>query len=178
MTRIRSRAPEQPDARTREILAKRAERLRGSPTTVHDEPIEWVAEFPVGDERYAVPLASLRAAVPLRRVTAVPLSQAHVVGILRFQGQLIAALSMASLLGITGWSQDPAVLLVVDPGWGRLVALDCEEIPRPIGVSSRAAEEARARATRPLADVMHDGRLVHLIDLAKLLDRRRGARDG
>jgi purine-binding chemotaxis protein CheW len=179
MTRgIRPRAPEEGDPRDREVLAQRAERLRAPASIAKNDPIEWVAEFPVGDERYAIPLSSLRAAVPLRRVTPVPLSRPHIVGILRFQGQIVTALSMASLLGIKGWSQDPSVLLVVDPGWGRLVALDFEEIPRSIGVSLRAVEETRARGQKAIIEVVHEGRVVHLVDLARLLDRRTGARSG
>jgi chemotaxis signal transduction protein len=179
MTRgIRSRAPEDPDARTREVLAQRAERLRAQPDSPKEESIEWVAEFPVGNERFAIPMSSLRTAVQLRRVTPVPLSRPHVVGILRFQGQIITALSLASLLGIKGWSQDPSVLLVVDPGWGRFVALDCEEIPRAIGIPLRALEETRSRGPSAVIEVVHDGRIVHLIDLGRLIDRRTGARGG
>ena len=174
----RSRLPETPDARTRELLAERAARLRAPVGAVKEEPVEWVAEFPVGDERYAIRLLSLRAAVPLRRVTQVPLSRPHVVGILRFGGQMLTALSMASLLGIKGWSQDPAVLLVVDPGNGRLVALDCEEIPRPVGLPLPAVEEARARGARPMIDVLHERKLVYLIDLELLLARELEARNG
>jgi purine-binding chemotaxis protein CheW len=176
---IRSRAPEQPaDAKTREVLARRAERLRRPPAVTTDDPVEWVAEFPLGDERYAITLSVLRAAVPLRRVTPVPLSRPHVVGILRFGGQMLTALSMASMLGIKGWSQDPAVLLVVDPGAGRLVALDCEDAPRPLGLSIAGIQAARASAIGPVAEVVHDGRLIHLVDVARLLATTTGARDG
>ena len=178
MTRgTRPRMPEEPDAKTRQVLERRAERLRAPVAATQEDRVEWVAEFPVGEERYALPLAALRAAVPLRRVTPVPLSLPHVVGILRFQGQIVTALSIASLLGIKGWSRDPAVLLVVDPGWGRLVALDCEEVPRPVGLSLAAVEEARARGQLPV-QVVHEGHLIQLIDLKRLLDRRTGARDG
>jgi purine-binding chemotaxis protein CheW len=175
---IRSRAPEEIDEKTQELLVQRAERLRATPTSASDGPVEWVAEFPVGDERFAIPLSALRAVVPLRRVTPVPLSRPHIVGILRFQGQLITALSMASLLGVKGWRQDPAVLLVVDPGWARLVAIDCEEVPRPIGLAAAALEDARSRGLKPVLEVAHGGHLVHLIDLGRLLDRRTGARGG
>jgi chemotaxis signal transduction protein len=175
---VRSRAGDELDEHTREVLAKRAERLRAPPADVAEEALVWVAEFPVGDERYAIPLSSLRAAVPLRRVTQVPLSRPHVIGILRFQGQIVTALSLASLLGIKGWSQDPAVLLVVDPGWGRLVALDCEEIPRPSGLSLPAVEAARVKGQKAVMEIVHSGHIVNLIDFARLLDRRTGARSG
>jgi chemotaxis signal transduction protein len=176
---IRPRSPKEDlDPRTREILAQRAERLRAPPAAAVEGPVEWVAEFRVGEERYAIALSTLRSVVPLRRVTPVPLSQPHVVGILRFQSQVITALSMASLLGVRGWRQDPAVLLVVDPGWGRLVAIDCEEVPRPIGVDRVAVEQARARGAKAIIEVLHAGRIVHLVDLGRLLDRRTGARSG
>src|SRR5687767_10137255 len=114
----------------RHLLEERAKRLRDLEQTevVREEAVHWVAEFPLGEERYALPLESLRAALPLRMVTPVPLSAPHVIGVLRFQGQVLAALSLASLLGGHGWRQDPAVLLVVDRGDGELCAVDCEAI--------------------------------------------------
>src|SRR5574339_342144 len=133
---IRSRAPKELDAKTREILEKRAERLRLPPQVATESGAEHhLAEFPVGDETFAIPLSAFRALVPLRRVTPVPLARPHIVGILRFQGQIVTALSMAAVLGIKGWRHDPSVLLVVDPGWGRLVAIDCEEVPRPLALT-------------------------------------------
>jgi chemotaxis signal transduction protein len=106
----------------------------------------------------------------------VPLARPHIVGILRFQGQIVTALSMAALLGIKGWRQDPSVLLVVDPGWGRLVAIDCEDVPRPVSISSAALEESRTG--KAITEIVHDGHVVHVIELARLLDRRSGGRSG
>lgn len=172
---IRSKAPEDLDDKAREILERRAERLRLAPQVVTEGPAEHhLAEFPVGDERYAIPLSVFRAVVPLRRVTPVPLARPHIVGILRFQGQIVTALSMAALLGVKGWRQDPSVLLVVDPGWGRLVAIDCEEVPRPVSVTHAALEEARAG--KAITEIVHEGHIVHLLDLGRLLDRRSGGR--
>jgi chemotaxis signal transduction protein len=176
---IRSRAPEELDAKTREILEKRAERLRHEQDVIAEGPVEHqLAEFPVGDELYAIALSVFRAVVPLRFVTPVPLARPHIVGVLRFQGQIVTALSMAALLGIKGWRQDPSVLLVVDPGWGRLVAIDCEDVPRPVSVAHAALDEARSRERKAITEIVHDGRVVHLLDLAKLLDRRSGGRGG
>ena len=156
------------------LLERRAARLREKPGTDSDEAILWVAESPIGDDRYALPLEALRAAVPLKMVTAVPLSPPHVVGILRFQGQILTAMSLASLLGGHGWREDPAVLLVVDPGMGGpLFALDCERIPKPISLPLTSVQEARARARGPLAPVAAPGvPPLDLIDLRRLMDRR------
>jgi chemotaxis signal transduction protein len=163
------------DPSLKELLQKRAERIRRKPAEAEDENLLWVAEFPVGEETYALPLETLRAAVPLRMVTPVPLSPPHVIGILRFQGQIVAALSLASMLGGRGWREDPAVLLVVDPGFGRLVALDCERIPKPTGLPHAQVEEARARSTGAICEITLAGtRQVNLLDLGRLMDRRQG----
>ena len=157
-----------------DLLVRRAERARQKPTGAEEDNVFWVAEFPVGEETYAVSLDVLRAAVPLKMVTAVPLSPPHVIGILRFQGQIVTALSLASLLGGRGWREDPAVLLVVDPGFGHLVALDCERIPKPTAVPQAVVEQARARSTGAVCELTLPGmRQVQLLDLLRLMDRRR-----
>lgn len=157
-----------------ELLVRRADRARQKPAAADEDKVLWVAEFPVGEDTYAISLDVLRAAVPLKMVTAVPLSPPHVIGILRFQGQIVTALSLASLLGGRGWREDPAVLLVVDPGFGHLVALDCERIPKPIAVPHTILEEARARATGAVCELTLPGmRQVHLLDLLRLVDRRK-----
>ena len=156
-----------------ELLNRRADRARQKPVDADEDNVLWVAEFPVGEETYAISLDVLRAAVPLKMVTAVPLSPPHVIGILRFQGQIVTALSLASLLGGRGWREDPAVLLVVDPGFGHLVALDCERIPKPIPVPQTIVEQARARSGGAVCELTLPGmRQVNLLDLLRLMDRR------
>jgi chemotaxis signal transduction protein len=177
MPRFPTRASLELDSATREMLAQRAERLRSPLPAVIDEAVAWIAEFQMGEDRFALPLASLRAVVSLRRVTPIPLSPPHVIGILRFQGQIITALSLASLLGVKGWSQDPAVLLVIDSGWGHLVALDCEEIPKPTTISSQLLDTARSDQTA-FVEVTVGTQLVHYINPANLLDRRTRGRGG
>ena len=165
---------EEVPADAQQLLAKRAERVKSaSQNTTEDEAILWVAEFAIGEDTYAIPLSALRAAVPLRMVPPVPLSAPQVIGILRFQGQILTAMSLASLLGSRGWRQDPAVLLVVDPGWGQLTALDCEQIPKPSPLPMMLVEQARARGSNAILEITtRDMRQVNLIELARLLDRR------
>jgi chemotaxis signal transduction protein len=173
------RGPEEiQDQEVRTLLEERATRLRGRTEATVDETVFPVAEFPLGEERYALPLESLRAALPLRLVTPVPLSQPHVIGVLRYQGQVLAALSLAALLGGHGWRQDPAVLLVVERGDGELCALDCEAIPRPLNLPTEAVEAARAHSEGAVIEVpMNDRQIIHLIDLPRLFARGAGARN-
>jgi chemotaxis signal transduction protein len=160
-----------------ELLRRRAERLRQAPPAIDAEDVLPVAEFRVGDEIYALPLADLRAVLPLRLVTPVPLAQGALVGILRFEGRIIRALSLASMLGARGWQSDPRVLLVVAAG-NEIVALDCEETPRPAALPMTAFEQAKSRASGPVLDVIAaDGRELHVIQVQSLL-RAQGGRHG
>ena len=173
--KLQPREPNDVAPELNELLVRRAERVRHKTSEADEQNVLWVAEFPIGEETFALPLHTLRAAVPLKMVTAVPLSPPHVIGILRFQGQIVTALSLASLLGGRGWREDPAVLLVVDPGFGRLIALDCERIPKPTGLPHALVEEARARSTGAACEITLPGtRQVHLLDLLRLMDRRHG----
>src|SRR6478736_4514175 len=135
---------EEQNAEVRSLLEHRAQRARQTAQAGEEDATLWVAEFPVGDERFAVPLASLRAAIPLRMVTPVPLSSPEVIGVVRFQGEVITAFSLASLLGVRGWREDPAVLIVVERGGGRRLALDCEQIPKPTALPLGIVEAARS----------------------------------
>jgi purine-binding chemotaxis protein CheW len=157
-----------------ELLEQRAARVREKPREVEEDEASLlhVAEFPVGEETWAIPLSVLRAAVPLRSVTPVPLSPPHVIGILRFQGQIVTALSLASLLGGRGWREDPAVLLVVDAGGGHLVAVDCERIPKPTTLPHVLVAEARSRNPGAVVEVtLPNLKQVQLLDLPRLIAR-------
>ena len=174
----RAPSPELDAAALAELLERRAARLRAPAPAPEEERLFWAAEFPVGDERWALPLSVLRAAVPLKMVTPVPLSAPHLVGILRFQGQVIPALSLSALLGGHGWREDPAVLLVVDPGLGRLVALDCESIPKPVALPLSLVEEAQDHARGPVWEIVQPGLpTLRLLDVGHLISTA-GARRG
>ncbi|MFN0061747.1 MAG: chemotaxis protein CheW [Myxococcaceae bacterium] len=157
-----------------DVLLRRAERLRRKPTEddAGDDSEHWFAEFPVGDTRYAIPLEQLRAVVPLARVTMVPLTPPQVLGVLRFQGEIIAALSVGSLLDAQGWRRDPQVLLVVETGRGHRVALDCEEIPKPIAVPTKLLEQARSGTSNAGTETVTIGRRkVSILSIGALVAR-------
>ena len=111
----------------------------------------------------------------------VPLAPAHVIGILRFQGQVVSVLSLASLLGNPGWREDPQTLLVPELGGRRLVAVDCERIPTPTALPRRLVDQARSQPGRHKGTSIElltpDRRQIHLLDVHLLLDRRRERRD-
>ncbi len=161
------------------LLQARAERLKAQLASKADEATLMVAQFRVGEEQYAIPLSAFRAAVPLKLVTSVPLSPPEVVGIFRYQGQVVSALSLASLLGVRGWRLDPTVLLVVEPFPGKLIGLDCEEIPKPCPLPLALIEKAKHAGGEAVVELFIEGSgHLHLLDLAALLGKREWKRNG
>jgi hypothetical protein len=154
----------------RELLRKRAERLRKlDDDDAAEEAGVAIAAFNIGDDRFAIPLAQMRAVAPLRLVTAVPLSPPEVIGVLRFDGRVLTAYSLASLLGVRGWRHDPEVLAIVELPDGSLVALDCEQVPVaetiPFGLPEHEGDERWSEVS------LGDGSVLHLINLGRLLRR-------
>lgn len=156
------------DARDARLLEQRAERLRRRKVDNEDEGGVWAAEFELGGERYALPLERLRACLPLKGVTPVPLARPGVVGIVRWEGRLVAVFSLASVLGLKGWRRDPSVLLLLALG-DNAVGLDCEEIPRSVQLPVPApAPTAPQDLSIPVAG-RAEPRLLHWIDPDRLL---------
>jgi purine-binding chemotaxis protein CheW len=155
-------------------LRRRAARLARPRPVASDEAEDRmsVAQFSLGDALYAVPLHDLRAALALRDVTPVPLAPAHVIGVLRWEGKVITAVSLASLLGVRGWQRDPAVLLIVACE-RRLVAVDSEMIPRLATLSRSAIDSGRARRQGPAVEIVGPGGvIVNLLDVGQAMASR------
>jgi purine-binding chemotaxis protein CheW len=119
------------DERAARLLEQRADRLRQKKQDGEDEDGVWAAEFELGGQRWALPLDRLRACLPLKGVSPVPLARRGVLGVTRWEGRVVAVFSLSSLLGLRGWRRDPSVLLLLSRG-DHHVGLDCEEIPRSL----------------------------------------------
>ena len=155
------------------VLARRAERLKQIPADDDGVAQTWIAEFPVGDRLCGLPLIQIRACVPCRMVTPVPTADASVIGILRFEGTIVTAVSLASMLGVRGWRVDPAVLLVVMLSPRALVAVDCEAIPRATTIPEAVVEAARSRAPGPILEIRTpDISLDYIESVDKIIRRR------
>jgi len=103
-----------------------------------------------------------------------------VVGVTRFQGQLVTVLSLASLLG-RAWATDPTNLLVLEARGSErdaAVAVDCTDVPRTVALppDSLALSLAAPSGILPVRSV--DGEVVQLIDVGRLIGREvvRGGR--
>ena len=155
------------------LKARATELALDTAELAHEEEALAAALFSVGEEVYAIPLEHLRAAIPLATVTPIPLAPPHVIGIVRFRGQAVTVLSFAALFGVGGWRVDPAVLVVLEWPGGRLIAVDCEHIPRAAALPRAAiamARGAQGSRTGPVRELVHPdlGRVLLLEDLGAL----------
>lgn len=135
----------------------------------------WLASFELGGTTWAFPLEALRAALPVNRVTPVPLAPRGVVGLVRYESEPVTVLSLGVLLGGRSWQRDPGTLLLVEHG-GRRLGLDCQQVPRPEVVGRAQVAAAAASAEGPWSEVVEPERRVRLIDLGRLLASGGGAR--
>jgi chemotaxis signal transduction protein len=161
------------DERAARLLEQRADRLRRKKQDGDDDDGIWAAEFELGGQRWALPLDRLRACLPLKGVSPVPLARRGVLGVTRWEGRVVAVFSLSSLLGLRGWRRDPSVLLLLSRG-DHHVGLDCEEIPRSIQLpSSCLLGQADASGASQALSVPVPGqaepRLLQWIDPDRLL---------
>jgi len=155
---------------SRAVLRARADRLRATPDEDASDSTYWVAAFGLGDERFSVSLPEMLAVLPLTAVTPVPLAPNAVLGMLRFQGALIPALSLASMLVGRAVRRDPVALVIVSSTSGRVVALDCEQIPGVIGIDPSRVAIARDGVSEPFVELTaEDGEPINLLDVDVLL---------
>jgi purine-binding chemotaxis protein CheW len=180
MTSRRGRDEEALPAYARELLKRRADRVKVKPAVEVEDTQVWLAQFALGRELYAVMLHELRAVMSLDVVTPVPLAPPYVLGFLRYQGDMLTVFSLAGLLGVRGWQRDPGVLLIVEARPGRLTAFDCEQVPVPLAVPQRLVDDALSDSAGPSVEIhVGDHELVRLLTPARLLDQHlAGKTDG
>jgi chemotaxis signal transduction protein len=164
-----ARPPTQQDP-VQSLLRARRSRLEARLQGVAPEAAQlWLASFELGGTAWAFPLEALRAALPVNRVTPVPLAPRHVVGLVRFEGEPVTVLSLGVLLGGKSWQRDPETLLVVAHAGHRL-GLDCEQVPRPEVVPRAQVEAAGLSEGALWSEVVDGARRLRLIDLGRLLE--------
>jgi chemotaxis signal transduction protein len=106
----------------------------------------------------------------LRLVTPVPLAPPEVVGVFRHEGEMLPVFSLASLLGVRGWRQDPAVLLVLELSQGRRVAVDCEQVPKPMAIPASVFAGAAASDSEAVTLIIANGRPLSIVNANRLFE--------
>ncbi len=131
--------------------------------------------FLVGEQRYAVPLASVQRVVRMVEVTPLPKAPGVVMGVIDFQGHVLPVVSMRKRFGLEESECSLSDQLIVAATSARRVALLVNSV---IGVVERTAEEVTETATIvPGAQYVEgmvtlEGGILFVHDLDRFLSRQ------
>lgn len=132
---------------------------------------EKVLLFRLGAELYGLPVTSVQEVVEPERVFPIPAAPDIFTGAINCHGTVVPVVDLPRLLGFEGDERD-ARMVVADAALARveLAVSRLEQIVEPDdtqGVDGRDAIEAEC-----VAEVLdHQGRMIHLLDLAAVFDR-------
>ncbi|MCB2226397.1 MAG: chemotaxis protein CheW [Desulfarculaceae bacterium] len=157
------RAPDAPASREPEA---------GLPAPV-EGPVPQYLVFDLGPETYAVEVGMVREIFTLPPITALPLSPAHVLGVMNLRGAVVPVFDLRRLLGLPhDQSAEPVVVLARLEGKLQGVVVDMvrEVVAVPEETMQEAPDMAGPVGREHLRGLVeHDSRLVILVDLAGLL---------
>jgi purine-binding chemotaxis protein CheW len=90
-----------PPEQQRELMRRRTRQLAQIPAPMLDTDGEvGYVEFMLGTERYAVEAASVREVLPLKDITPLPGTPAHVAGVINVHGRIVTALDLRGFFGL------------------------------------------------------------------------------
>jgi purine-binding chemotaxis protein CheW len=117
----------------------------------------------LGGERYAIDVNHVREVAELGDIVRVPGAGPHIAGIRHLRGELVTVVSLAGLLRTP--VGEPRRVVVVEDGNRRAglavdAAEEVESLPEP-----EADGDALSRGS-----VLHDGRVIGVLDVPALLD--------
>lgn len=103
----------------RELLRRRAQRYARQ-AQVSTEAATEVIVFARRGGRYALPLEAMREIRPLRQLTRIPGASPVVPGLVHYRGELLGVHDLGAWVDAPGPALEPAWVLVVEQGAGRL----------------------------------------------------------
>jgi chemotaxis signal transduction protein len=157
---------------TQLLLAKRARAL-AKPRIEHDAVAEAdmmeVLVFRIGDERLAMPLASIVAIIRAAVVTPLPRAVAPVYGVTAWRGRALTVLSVG---GIASTHDAESRLIVLGDGRRAVVGLLADAVDETRVVARSALSPAHAGARREMAMGVTDDAVL-VLDADAMLDAAR-----
>lgn len=152
----------------RETLARRRHTLARSPDEGAHQDTRDVAVLALGEERIAVPLEAVREFVTVDRLTPVPSTPEHVLGIANHRGELVPVVDVRGALSIQGARSETETVLMVDLDEGATgVAVDA--IRETVAVPDDQVGETSSPGDSSLGNVEHRDRTLTILDLHEVL---------
>jgi purine-binding chemotaxis protein CheW len=142
-----------------------------------------IVGFQVGRETYGVPITSLHEIVRVPEITAVPGAPDYMVGVINLRGKIVSVLDLRKRLGETQVvpSRQNRILVLEHNGKlsGLIVDSASEVLKIPVAdVEASPTEHFEGSLSCVTGLGKYQGRLIVLLDMAKLLDAGNSARKG
>jgi purine-binding chemotaxis protein CheW len=137
---------------------------------------EWhVVGFRVGRETYGVPITSLHEIVRVPEITAVPDAPAYVEGVINLRGKIVSVIDLRKRFGEKSQATSKSNRILVVEHNGRLCGLIVDSASEVLKIPAADVEPASAVFQEGGLNCVTglgktQGRLVVLLDMAKLLD--------
>jgi len=131
--------------------------------------------FQVGRETYGVPITSLHEIVRVPEVTAVPDAPAYMEGVINLRGRIVSVLDLRKCLGETKPGRERRNRILVVQYRGKLSGLIVDSASEVLRIPASDIEPSPTESLEGGIKCVtglgkHKGRLIVLLDLAKLLE--------
>ena len=139
-----------------------------------------VVGFQVGRETYGIPIASLHEIVRVPEITAVPDAPAYMEGVINLRGKIVSVLDLHKRFGKRATPIQRRSRILVVEHKGRLAGMIVDEASEVLKIAETDIEAAPGMMQEGGLDCVtglgkYQGRLIILLDVAKILDFRQNA---
>ena len=136
-----------------------------------------VVGFQVGRETYGIPIALLHEIVRVPEITAVPDAPAYMEGVINLRGKIVSVLDLHKRFGKTASPLHRRSRILVVENLGRLAGMIVDEASEVLKIPESDIEPAPGMMMEGGLDCVtglgkYKGRLIILLDVAKVLDFR------
>jgi len=136
-----------------------------------------VVGFQVGRETYGIPITTLHEIVRVPEITAVPDAPEHVEGVINLRGKIVAVVDLRKRFGKPATGLDRHRRILVVEHRGRLSGMIVDSASEVLKIPESEIEPAPSMMQEGGPECItglgkHNGRLITLLDVGKLLDFR------
>ncbi|MBZ5571975.1 MAG: chemotaxis protein CheW [Acidobacteriia bacterium] len=134
-----------------------------------------IVGFRVGRETYGVPITSLHEIVRVPEITAVPDAPDYIEGVINLRGKIVSVLDLRKRLGVTGVVPGRRNRILVVEHKGRLSGLIVDSASEVLKIPAENVEPSPTESLEGGLNCVtglgkHQGRLIILLDMTKLLE--------
>jgi len=157
--------------------------MEGHVVEEQQEQVTQVVVFRLGSELYGADIGSVLEVSPLLRVTRVPRTPGYVLGVTNLRGRVIPVVDLRKRLGLPATPPTKETRIAVAELGGDLIGMVVDAVLEVLRIPQSAVEPPSPMFTKVetqnvLGVAQVDGRLIILLDLARVLDREEVKADG